>query len=226
MKKLITSLLVMALSLLLISGLVLAQTSHGNQKSDSLKSAMSHRMMKPMQQEMRASGMMQGGMMEKGKMQKSKMGHEMMKCDKMGKGMMHGQKDKEMMNMNDPVIKALHSNGCPGFLLKIADKLNLSDQQLADLKALKSEMQKFSVKNNADIKVAKIELNELVDSEKPDFGKVKSKISQIGSFEQTLRLEFLNVVQKSRNLLTNEQLKKLNSLPKGSGMGMMHKSKM
>ena len=174
MKKLITSLFVMAVSLLLVSGLVLAQHNHGDQKSDSLKSATSHRMMKPMQQEMRGSGMM-----EKGKMQKGMMGgHDMMKCDKMGKGMMHGQMGKEMMNMKDPIIKALHSNGCPGFLVKMAEKLNLSEQQLTDLKALKAEMQKFSVQKNADIKVAKIELNELFDSEKPDFGKATSKISQ------------------------------------------------
>ena len=222
MKKLTLTLTVMAVTLMLVSGLALAQHSHGSQKSDSLKSGMSKKMMMPMKQKMRGQSMMKGGMMEKGKMGKM-MGKGKMQGGMMGHGMMQGE---QMMGMNDPVIKALHSAGCPGFLLKSADKLELTEQQVNDLKTLKADFQKFAVQKNADIKVAKIELNELIDAANPDFGKVKNKISQLGSLNQNLRFQFLTTVQNSRKLLTADQLKRLPGLAQNCCMGMMGKGMM
>jgi len=154
------------------------------------------------------------------------MGQGMMQGSMMSQCKMHGQMGQKMMGMSDPVIKALHSAGCPGFVLKSTDKLELSEKQVSDLKVLKSEFQKFSIRKNADIKIAKLELNGLLDSANPDFGKIKNKVEQIGALEQGLRFEFLSTVQKSRAILTAEQLNKLTGLSKNCCMGMMSQSMM
>ncbi len=228
MKKLTLTLTVMAVSLLLVSGLALAQHSHDHvgHQSDSLKSGTSQGMMMPMHEKMMGKGMMKGGMMEKGDMKCDMMGKGMMQGGMKGHGMMQGQQGHQMMGMSDPVIQSLHAAGYSGFLLKSADQLELTEKQVNDLKSLKADFQKFAVQKNADIKVAKIELNELIDAANPDFGKIKSKISQLGSLNQDLRFQFLTTVQNSRKLLTADQLKKLPELAQSCCMGMMGKGMM
>lgn len=251
MKKILNVLAIAVTALFLTTQMGLAQHSehHNGEKADTTKSASGSAMM-PMHQQMmsgntttprgmmrssegqsmeQGSGMMMGGkgMMKdrmmggKGKMQgQSMMGKcKMMHGSMMGKGMMQG--GMGMMAMHDPVFKSLHTYGCPGFLLMSADKLALSEQQISALKAIKTDFQKTAVKNKADTDVAKIELNELLNAASPDFGKVKSKITQISSLEEQLRLDFLNRVIQARKLLSAEQLKTLKSISGKCCKGMM-----
>lgn len=142
--------------------------------------------------------------MMRGQMQQGMMGQGMM-----GSGMMHGMYGTSMMGMGDHLIMQLCHFGCPGFLLELTDELSLSEKQINDLKTMMTDYQKYATKKRADIRVAKIELSELLDMTKPDFGKVKNKVDAIAAIEKELRLEFLDAVEKSRNLLSDDQLKKL-----------------
>lgn len=211
---------VFVLAFFMVSGLALAQNHHPDaaakgeavSEAGAMPMAMSQKMMGG--QAGMKGGMMQGDMMAKCKQMHSGM---------MGKGMKHG--GSMMAAMNDPVIKTLHGYGCPGFLLKSAGKLELTKSQIASLKALKTEFQKTVVRNKADIEVAKIELKELLDADNPNFNKVKSKVNQIGTLEQQLRLNFLDKVVQSRKILTADQLQKLKALSDNccKGKGMMGK---
>ncbi len=178
---------------------------------------------------MGGKGMMQGGMHGKGMMQGGMMGGKgMMQCGMMGgKGMMQGGMHGKgmmqggMMAMSDPVIQTLHNSGCPGFLLKSAEALNLTDAQKATLESLKLDFQKRAVKNKASFDVAKIEVKQLLNLDNPNFNKIKTKIKEIGATEQNLRTSFLNNVVQARKVLTKEQLKKVKSLSTSCRSGMM-----
>jgi len=219
MRKLLLT-LVVGLSLTLISGLATAQQNQGTQKSDTLKVGKSHQMMMSKQEEKKQQNLQPRRTMGNKMMKKGSMGCKTMMQGHMGKGMMHGKMNSDM-GMSDPIIKMLHSAGCPGFLLKAADKLELTDAQITKLNSLKSDLQKFAVQKNADIKVAKIELSELLGAEGFDSRKIKSQISKIESLQSDLRLEFLKTIEQSRGLLTPEQTNTLRGLSNGCGMGMM-----
>ncbi len=169
-----------------------------------------------------------GKMMMHGKEGKGMMqGHMGMMKGHMGKGMMGGKMGSEM-GMNDPILMTLHTAGCPAYLLKVSDKLELSASQKAQFEALKTNFKKFAVKKNADIKVAKIELNELLSKDNFNSKKIKSQISKIESLQSDLRIEMLKTIEKSRSFLRQDQLDKLKELRTkgGMGMGMMKHGKM
>ncbi|MHB2154006.1 Spy/CpxP family protein refolding chaperone [Calditrichota bacterium GD2] len=133
----------------------------------------------------------------------------------------HGKMDHKSMDMmSDPVLKTLHSYGCPGFLLKSASKLNLSEKQIQTLTGLKLEFKKAAVKNKADIKIATLDIQEAMNADQPDFNKVKKAIKKINSLQQELRDNFLNTLIKSRKVLTAEQFKVLKTFASGCCKGM------
>jgi hypothetical protein len=138
-------------------------------------------------------------------------------------GMKMGHKNMEMMQMmSDPVIKSLHSYGCPGFLLKHTAELGLTDAQTKTLNNLELEFKKAATKIKAEIKVASLDIQEAMNTNQPDFGKVKSFVKKIDDLQQQLHTQFLNTLIKARKSLDSQQLSKLNALPKGMpGHGMM-----
>ena len=124
-------------------------------------------------------------------------------------GMMHGA---GMMSMGDPLFKALHGYGCPGFALKFTGQLGLSQDQIQKLQALKLEFKKIAVKNQADRQVATIELKEILNAKNPNFKKAQAKLNQITLLEGKLRTAFLNTIERGRQVLTPDQLQKLKGL--------------
>jgi len=154
------------------------------------------------------------------------MGQRQMQQSMMGQGMMHGMHGMSMMGMEDPLIMQLCHFGCPGFLLELTDELSLLEKQIKDLKALMTDYQKYATKKKADIRVAKIELSELLDLLKPDFGKVRNKVDEIAAIEKDLRFKFLNTIEKGRSLLTDDQLKKLQIYKLQEDTGMMGRGMM
>jgi hypothetical protein len=112
----------------------------------------------------------------------------------------------------DPLKRALiHLRG-PDFFANHAKKLDLSEDQVADLKALKWNHRKTAIEKEADIQIALVEFEELLDQEPLNFDKIKAKIIDIGDLEQEGKLALLNSIQKAHNILTAEQLEKAKSL--------------
>ena len=130
-------------------------------------------------------------------------------------GMMHGN---GMKGMSDPLFKALHGYGCPGFVLKFTDQLDLSQEQVQKLEFLKLEFKKAAVQNAADRQVATIDLKQILNANRDDFKKARATINQINALEGKLRLTFLNTIEQGRQVLTADQLQKLNMLSTQSPM--------
>lgn len=204
MRRMVSILNIVALALLLTGGMVFAQ-EYGEQPEDSeLEAIQEVEIYRPMMEQ----GMIGGplGDVEICRIKvhpMSEMMSGMMGCCMMGGGM-----------MGDPVYKELHHFGGPGFYKEYADELGLSDEQVKKLKSIWSGYKKGVIRKKADIKIAEIELGEILEQDAIDFGKAKAKITQIGSLNQAIRLGHLSSIEKAQKVLTAEQLTKLKTLKK------------
>lgn len=143
--------------------------------------------------------------------------YPMMMRHMMSSGMMPDKMEKE----SDPIKKELRSLGCPGFFVRQAEKLGLSEEQVADLKAIKWDQKKVTIQKEAEVKIAHVELKELLDQEPVNFDKLKTKITRIGNLEQQMRLAHLTSIQKAHTVLTADQLEKAKTVKKTSCRGKM-----
>ncbi len=90
---------------------------------------------------------------------------------------------------------------------RMKTRLGLSDEQTKQIRGILRESRKKSIKIRADLRVARIELGELVTQDKVDKGKIDAKLDQIGQLrQQRLRLR-TDVVLATRDILTPEQMK-------------------
>ena len=88
---------------------------------------------------------------------------------------------------------------------RMKEQLELSDEQVQKIRGILREARKKSIKVRANLRVARIELRELVTQEQVDKGKIDTKLAQIGeSRQQHLRLR-TDVVLQAREVLTPEQ---------------------
>jgi Spy/CpxP family protein refolding chaperone len=148
--------------------------------------------------------------------------YPMMMRHMMSSGMMPDRMEKE----GDPIKKELRSLGGPGRFVRHAEKLGLSEEQVENLKAIKSDHKKATIKKEAEVKIAHVELEELLDQEPVNFDRVKSKISQISEMETQMRLAHLTSIQKAHKVLTADQLEKTKTLKRGGCREAMSSEKL
>ena len=135
----------------------------------------------PMQQQMQGMMQQMQGMMQQmqGMMQQRRggMGRGMMGRGVMGHGMMgHGM----MMQRK---------------LGRLAQQLELSDDQQAKVQALLRAQAKETIRLKADIDTATIDLHQLLDAEPGELASVKTALQSIASKEADLRLAHITTVQ-------------------------------
>jgi Spy/CpxP family protein refolding chaperone len=97
-------------------------------------------------------------------------------------------------------------------MLRNREKLGLSDDQVKKLEQLRSDFEKESIRNDADIRVAEIDLNNQLLGKNPNLAKVEAKIREIERLRADLRIARVRAVENAKALLTAEQRKKLNEV--------------
>ncbi len=168
-----------------------------------------------MMQQKQQSGMMGQGMMGKGMMG----------------GMMGGMMQGGMMGQ---MHKKMH--GGFDFFLSKAKQLELTQDQIKKLRALKFEFEKANVQRKAALQLAKLELKELKASDNPDPKKIEAKIREIANKKADMEIALFRAKRQAKSLLTDEQRAKLSAMTcpmcgqmHGGGMmggGMMGKGMM
>ena len=108
---------------------------------------------------------------------------------------------------------------CPGSLLHKKDELGLNDDQVTQIKELKSSSKKAKVRKSADIQILEIELKELLDEKSVDKKAVESKIDAIGNLRTQIIKDCVNTKLTAREILTDEQLQKLEKTKKSCDKG-------
>jgi hypothetical protein len=119
-------------------------------------------------------------------------------------------KDEESIS-SDLTVNSVFNYSFVSLILQQQKKLNLSTEQIEKLKKLQSEFRKETLKGNAELQVAEIELNELQTQDPLDLEKVDAKLKQIETFRTELRLAYIKTIEQGKAVLTSEQQKNLES---------------
>lgn len=123
-------------------------------------------------------------------------------CQGRGQGDGHGQ----MGQMQRPGVQKV---------LRMADELELTDQQTASLKAKLEPFQSEKIDLEASLKKAKLRVRTLMAEEKPDDGKVMAAIDQVAKLEADLKKMRYRHHTEVYSMLTDTQKAKLKELRKG-----------
>ncbi|MBI5573902.1 MAG: Spy/CpxP family protein refolding chaperone [Elusimicrobia bacterium] len=131
-----------------------------------------------------------------------------MPCEKgtgQGKEMKHemgrvGERDEDVGNVKK--------------YLNCRQELNLTDEQVRVLEKIRNDFRRDAIKRQADMKLVRMDLQETMRQEKPDFAAAKAKIKQISELQFVSKIAMIDAMEKGYNTLTKEQQDKLPQLKK------------
>lgn len=109
-------------------------------------------------------------------------------------------------------------------LLRNREKIGLSEEQAKKLEQLRSDFEKETIRNEADIRVAEIDLNNLLQTSSTDLGKIEAKIREIEKLRADLRIARIRAIEKGKALLSADQRKKLQELTSDQRFTRFHSS--
>ena len=120
--------------------------------------------------------------------------------------------------------KVMHGEGVPlmgpmgyrGMGMMRADRriwmalsdLGLDEKQKETIKDLRTAARKDAIRKVADIKVARIELREILDKDPVDMGAVEAKLKQMESLKTDLHMSHIKTIEGIKATLTPEQRQK------------------
>jgi Spy/CpxP family protein refolding chaperone len=199
--------ILVALTLLLASSVAaMAQTGPGMMHGQMMGPDQGPGMMGP--------GGMHGATMGQGPCQ-GMMGGQMMPC------MMMGQ-------MSDGTMPA-HARGCFGMaggmmsgqidLSRMQETLGLTAEQTNKLKAIQRPLQKEAIQVGAAIRVADLDLADLLSADKVDLGAVEGKLKELGALRTGMALAHVRAAEEVKKIVPREQLEKFQGACQGCGQG-------
>jgi len=97
-------------------------------------------------------------------------------------------------------------------MLSHREELGLSSTQVQALERLRGEFQKQAIRAEADLRVAEMDLGQLLSAEPADMSAVEPKIREIEKRRADLRLARVRTVESGRALLSADQREKLRAL--------------
>lgn len=104
--------------------------------------------------------------------------------------------------------------------------LNLDEQQKTLIGEIKSRMMKDTIRRTADMRIAEIELKELLSQDPVDMKAVEAKVKQLEMMKSEMHLSHIKAMEDCKTKLTPEQRKKLREMieagPMMEGMEMKH----
>jgi len=90
--------------------------------------------------------------------------------------------------------------------------MGLTDDQIMKIKPLHHEMEKKQARFKADLKIAKIELMEIMEVKNFDMDKAGYAVKKIGAIKTANQMEMLKAMKEMRTILTDEQFKKMKKI--------------
>lgn len=90
-----------------------------------------------------------------------------------------------------------------------AEKMGLTDDQIMKMKPIHSEMQKKQARFRADLRIAEIELRDIMEVKDFDLEKADAGVKKIEELTTAHHLEMLKAMKEMRTILTDEQFKKM-----------------
>ena len=84
--------------------------------------------------------------------------------------------------------------------------LNLSEEQIIEIKKIRLDFQKVSLELNHQIRIKELEVQELMLGSPMDITKVRAKLEEIASLQVEVKVKALENYLKIKEVLTSEQL--------------------
>jgi len=138
-------------------------------------------------------------------------GQGMMQCDQplMGQGMMGGimEMGRERMGRH----KQWFQYGVT-LMLRNADKLGLNDEQIRKLDNIKRKYSKDIIKQDAEMKIAEIDLGAFLKESEINLSEVKEALKKVENFKTQIRYLRITAFVEARKILTDEQKNSLKKL--------------
>ena len=118
----------------------------------------------------------------------------------------HGEEQGQMMAMGNMEM------GGDMMFMEHANKIGLTDEQIAKMKPLHTEMQKKQIRSKADLKIAEIELMEIMEVKDFDLDRATSAVKKIEDIKTAQHLGMLKAMKDMRAILTDEQFKNMQKM--------------
>ena len=119
----------------------------------------------------------------------------------------HGEGHGQMMAMDN-----MDMMGGDMMCMEHAHHMGLTDDQMTKMKPIHREMQKNQIRSKADLKIAEIELMEIMEVKDFDLDKAISAVKKIEDIKTARHLEMLKAMKDMRAILTDEQFKKMQKM--------------
>ena len=97
-------------------------------------------------------------------------------------------------------------------MLRYRDKLGLSADQVRGLEQLRSEFERESIRRDADLRIAEMDLTNLTGAPAVDLSKVETKVREVERLRADQRLARIRTIEKAKDQLTADQRKKFQEL--------------
>ncbi len=104
--------------------------------------------------------------------------------------------------------------------MAMMQKLDLTDAQQAQIRKLHVDFQKKQIQNQAKVRLARLDLGQMLQADKPDRAAIEKTIRDISSIETDTKLARVDQMLAIRAILTPEQLKMWKE-QRMKGMGSM-----
>jgi len=119
----------------------------------------------------------------------------------------HGEGHGQMMERGN-----MDMMGGDMMCMENADHMGLTDDQMAKMKPMHREMQKKQIRSKADLKIAQIELMEIMEVKDFDLDKATAAVKKIEDMKTAQHLEMLKAMKNIRAILTEEQFKNMHKM--------------
>ncbi|HKL48623.1 MAG TPA: hypothetical protein VJ882_03115 [Desulfuromonadales bacterium] len=127
-----------------------------------------------------------------------------------GMGMMHGSMHGEMRGM-------MMGGMAPSFYLGMQDKLGLEKDQVQQLRDIRRDFRKNSIRQSAELKIGKLEMEELFQGDWT-VEKAEEQLQKVQQLRTDLIVKYLKARKKAEQVLTSEQLQQVQEMDRGGSM--------
>jgi Spy/CpxP family protein refolding chaperone len=103
----------------------------------------------------------------------------------------------------------MHMGDMMGMCIEQAGSMGLTDDQIMKMKSLHREMQRRQARFKADLRIAQIDLMEIMEVKDFDMDKAGSAVRRIAEIRTAQQMAMLKAVKEMRAMLTEEQFKKM-----------------
>ncbi len=94
----------------------------------------------------------------------------------------------------------------------LQEQLGLTEEQIEQLRALRSDAAKSGIRTRAELRIRRLELRELLQAEEPDRALIEKKVREISDARTAAQMQRIDHRLAFRSVLTPEQRAKMRNL--------------